>query len=109
MVTFPGYKSTGNQTASGHVVTINVVFGGSIVATDGANDVVFTVYSGDSAVDANAITPKDMTIKATENYGGLFVGHPIRCPNGIYVSISGGSPNYVVYYTDRAEALYGGS
>lgn len=106
MIRFPDYETTGNQTASGHVVTTNVVFGGILVSTDGSNDVTFTVYKGSSAVDANALTPKNMVVKAANSYGGVFIRHPVRCAEGIYVAISGGSPNYVVYYANRSGGLH---
>ena len=92
--------SSGAKTSSGAVVTEDCYFHGIVATTDGSHDVTVTPYNSDTNTAGTEILPTGFKIPATNNYGGLFVPHPVRCKNGIYVLLSGSGGSFCVYYSN---------
>ena len=88
---------TGPLTSSALVFTGRCRLHGILIAPDGTNPVAFslfdnTVGSGSTPVPASSV-PAD-----TLPWGGM-VGLDIPCDNGLYLTMSGGSPKAHVYFT----------
>jgi hypothetical protein len=86
---------SGEQTATGAVVTGAVKLCGVLIYTDGANDATVILHDNTSAAGTKLI---DMTVTSTENYGGIMFAEPIECKIGIYLSISGTNAATIIYY-----------
>jgi hypothetical protein len=91
--------SSGELTASAAVAAQKSILGGVLIMTDGTNDATIIIY--DHATAASGTKIWESVITGSDNYGGGIFPHPIRCANGIYVSISGTGASAIVFYSLR--------
>jgi hypothetical protein len=70
--------------------------GGVLVITDGSNAATVTVYD-DSLDRTSGKIVWQNTDAGASNYGGGFFVAPIKCNNGIYITISGSGASYIAY------------
>jgi hypothetical protein len=89
--------SSGLQTSSGAIVTGGGHFLCSVlIITDGTDAVTATLYDNASAASGKVIFKG--TVPGASYFGVGDAGNPIAVGNGIYLSISGSTPNVIVYY-----------
>ena len=89
--------SSGEVTSSSAVVAQKCLFGGILILTDGTNDATIIAYDNASAASGDKIWEAKIT--GVDNYGGGILPHPIRCTNGIYVTVSGTGASCIVFYS----------
>ena len=65
------------------------------VQTNGSNAGTITVYDNTSAAGKIVWTQK---VEGSENIGGRNWQFPVKCYNGIYVTISGTNAKYIIEY-----------
>jgi hypothetical protein len=86
--------------ASSAAVSGACLFYGITVITDGTNNVTLNIYDN-TAASGTRLIPTNFIIPGIDRYFGYKPPLPIRCTNGIYVSVSvagGGTCSYQVLY-----------
>jgi len=91
-----GLRTTGLKTTSQAILARTGYFYGIEVITNGSDSSAVIVYDNASAAAGTVIFQG--TIAGSSNFGGAIFNVPIEVKNGIYVSITSASPNYIVYY-----------
>lgn len=86
---------SGRQTASALIHTGRCLLLGIKGLTDGANQLTLSIYDNTTATG----TIKDKCqIPGADGEGGIIYPAPMRIDTGIYVTSSGGTHEYYIYY-----------
>lgn len=91
--------SSGKLSSSQAVYASKCIYGGMKVITDGSNNATIKVYDNASAASGTQVD--EATVTGSDQYGGMILPHPVRCSNGIYVSVSGTGAAVIIYYDTR--------
>ena len=93
-------RITAPATVSARAIAGACLFYGITVMTDGTNNVTLNIYDN-TAASGTRLIPTNFIIPGIDRYFGYKPPLPIRCTNGIYVSVSvagGGTCSYQVLY-----------
>ena len=93
---FQGAKSSGEQTADAAIMAAPGYITAVYIITDGSTNAKVILY--DNASAASGTVMLEMTVVASDNYGGRSWVFPAEFFNGIYVDVSGSGASYIVEY-----------
>ena len=97
-------NSSGILSSSSLVHTGRCLLTGIKVNTDGVNDASVSVYDN---TEASGKVVDSFKVAAAELYGGVMYGKsPVLMDNGIYVGMSGGSVEVIIFYFDADSTLH---
>jgi len=96
---FQGAKTSGEKTADAAITTSPGYITAIYVISDGSNNPKIIVY--DNATAASGTVLIEMTVVASDNYGGRSWVFPAEFFNGIYVDVSGTGASYIIEYITK--------
>lgn len=94
-VTPHGWSHSGEENGNAVISAAAGQLHGILIETDGTNDVTAQLFDDPDSADT-PVTPA-IVVAGGDNYGGV-MGIDVAVSNGIYLTLSGGTPVAVVYY-----------
>lgn len=94
------YSDGARLLATGTVYPDPSILVGVLITTDGVNSPTVNIYNNTDATDATLkITPPVVVDAASQEYAGFFPAMPIRCRNGLHVTIANlGSGEVMIFW-----------
>ena len=96
---FQGAKSSGEKTSDTAIMAGPGYITAVYVITDGSNNAKVILY--DNASAASGTVMLEMTVVASDNYGGRSWVFPAEFFKGIYVDVSGTGASYIIEYITK--------
>ena len=96
---FQGAKSSGEKTSDAAVVASGGFLTSVYVITDGSNNAKVIIYDNASAASGTVLL--EMTVIASDQYGGRSWVFPAEFYNGIYVDVTGTGASYIIEYITK--------
>lgn len=94
------YSDVERMLATGTIYEEPAILVGMLIATDGVNDPAVVAYNNTDATDATKkVTPPVIVDSTIQEFVGFFPNMPIRCRNGLHITIASlGSGEVMVYW-----------
>jgi hypothetical protein len=94
------YSDVERMLATGTIHTDPAILVGMLITSDGVNSPAVVAYNAEDATDATLkVTPPVVVDPTITEFVGLFPNIPIRCRNGLHITIANlGSGEVMVYW-----------